>query len=740
MSLIFDFETRSACNLLTRGAYVYAEHPSTDALLASFKLSKLEGQTLNREEEIWKAHGGPINALCRWTNGEPMPAYLKAYVAAGGEICAHNAAFERLIWWHVMHTKHGWTKPKLQQFRCTAATAAAMSLPRSLDKLGEALNLKTKKDKSGYDLIRIHSVPQGFDIHGNPIWHKLANDPSSLARFHDYCDVDVLAEEEAHHRLVPLSDSEMQVYWLNETINDRGLRIDTASAHSALEIAEKTKIAINAELFHVTDGAVPAFTLTARLKEWVYSQGVSLAALDKDEVDAAMHRDLPDNVRRALELRIEAGKSSVDKIEAMLRSTTNDGTVKGVFLHHGAGQTGRFSAKNVQLHNLPRPRKIFEDNHPRLDILFDAIRTGDPDYLHSIYGKELGRPLHLLADAVRSFIWAKPGYNFIGADYASIEGRLAAWFGRERWKLDAYRELDQGRGFGLYEMAAAGIYNIPVEKVTKQQRQVGKIAELALGFGGGAGALSRMAHANRLDLSTVYQVLWDMADEPKQYMASKRYEENIKREDATAIDLGREAYISAVLIVQRWREQHPGISSAWHSLMAAAFEAVHSPKTVIPVRGLPSTAYLVAHGFLWLRLPSGRCLAYGSPEVREVEVPWSDKTQEPAKRERQPAVTVRGVGANNAWTRYPLNISICFNNLVQGFARDILCNGMLNVEKAGYPVVLHCHDEAMAEVPKGFGDVEEFERLMCAVPPSWPEMDSLPLSASGFQLKRYAKA
>ena len=143
MSLIFDFETRSTVNLIDRGAYVYAEHPSTDALLASFKLS-VKGEP-NREEQIWIAHGGPVNQICRWTNGQPMPEYLRAYVEAGGEICAHNAAFERLIWWNVMHPKHGWLKPKLEQFRCTAATAAAMSLPRSLDRLGRALALRSRK-------------------------------------------------------------------------------------------------------------------------------------------------------------------------------------------------------------------------------------------------------------------------------------------------------------------------------------------------------------------------------------------------------------------------------------------------------------------------------------------------------------------------------------------------------------------------------------------------------------------
>ena len=737
MSLIFDFETRSPCNLIDRGVYIYAEHPDTDALLASFKLSIAEHEVFNTAQRAWIDARGPVNAICRWRNGEPMPPYLKAYVEAGGEICAHNAAFERLIWWNVMHIKHGWLKPKLEQFRCTAATAAAMSLPRSLDRLGDALGLKIKKDKKGSELIKIHSVPRGFDIEGKPVWHPLHNDPESLEAFHAYCDVDVLSEEEAHSRLIPLSDEEMEVYWLNERINDRGLRIDTASAHSAIELAEKTKDKINKELFELTGGAAPAFTLTARIKEWVHKQGIPVTVLDKDAVEELLHLELPPKVRRVLELRIDAGKSSVDKLAAMLKATCRDGTVKGVFLHHGAGQTGRFSARLVQLHNMPRPRKIFEDAHPRLDVLFEAIRTGDPDYIQSLYGKELGRPLHLLADAVRSFIWAKPNHTFIGGDFSSIEGRIAAWYGREDWKIKAFEALDRGEGAGIYETTAAGIYNIPVQGVSKPQRQVGKIAELALGFGGGVGALSRMAKTSRLDLSTVYPNLWEVAGDDRRWKAVARYEENVKRQDATAIELGREAYIAGNLIVQGWREKHAGIAQAWRSLINAAMEAVHAPGMVVPAHGIPHVAYLVKHGFLWLRLPSGRCLAYGAPEVREVEVPWADKTQEPAKREKQPAVTVRGVGANNAWMRYPLNLSITYNNLVQGTARDLLVHAMHNVERAGYPVVLHAHDELVAEVHKDFGSVEEIERLMCDMPP-WAA--GLPMAAAGFRLKRYAKA
>jgi DNA polymerase len=386
---------------------------------------------------------------------------------------------------------------------------------------------------------------------------------------------------------------------------------------------------------------------------------------------------------------------------------------------------------------MPRPRKVFEDAHIRPDILFDAIRTGDPDVLNLMYGDVLGRPLHLLADSLRSFIWAAPNHKLIGGDFSSIEGRIAAWYGRDEWKLQAYRDLDAGIGKGLYEVAAAGIYNIPVEQVSKQQRQVGKVSELALGFGGGVGALSRMARASRLDFATVYPSLWDITEKEKREQAVERYEQNKERGDNTANELSREAYVAAELVKFAWRIKHPGTVRAWRSLIDAAFTATNSPNIPIPAVGIPYARYINTHGFLWLQLPSGRCLAYGMPEIRPVEVPWADKNQEPSKREKQPAVTVRGVGANSAWTRYPLNISICYNNLVQATARDLLVHAMHNVEKNGYPIRMHVHDEIVSECPNSFGSVEEYEALM-RQSPDWAE--GLPLAAAGFTLKRYAKA
>lgn len=719
MTLRLDWETRSEVNLKTRGAHVYAMHPSTDALLASYKLDD-----------------GPLQ---RWRRGEPCPDAIRRHVETGGRIVAHNAQFERLIWWHVMSARHDWPCPAMEQFCCTAVTAAAMSLPRDLERLGDALDLSVKKDKRGKDLMKIHSIPTGFDADGRPIWHKLVDDPESMEAYHTYCDFDVLSEEAAERRLIPLSTEEMEVYWLNERINDRGLRIDTRSANAALRLMGKAKRRINSELTKLTGGYVTAVTQTAKLKTWIEQQGVGMASMDKDDVEELLHDvdDLPDRVRRALELRQEGAKPSVEKIGAMLDRVCDDGRARGVYLHHGAGQTGRFSSRGVQAHNMPKYRKDFEkaiEEGLRLDVLFDTIRTGEPEIVELMYGEKLGRPLHLLSDAVRSFIWAAPGHEFIDADYSSIEGRMAAWFAGEDWKLDAFKALDRGEGHGIYELAAAGIYGIPVETVTKAHRPTGKVAELSCQYQTGVGGIKKFARQNKIKLPTLYDALWAAADGEQREFVEKRFADRTAAHDPNTTALGRAGWIAAELIKVGWRGKHPMIVSAWQLLEDAATEAVLSPGVQCQAIGV---RYLVRHGFLWCQLPSGRCLAYGAPKYQDVEAPWADKTLEPAKREKKKSITVRGVDAQTErWERFPIYGGSLFNNVVQGAARDILVNGMRKAEAAGYPIVLHTHDEMAAEVPRGFGDLASFERLICELPP-WAA--GMPLTAGGWRGKRYRK-
>jgi DNA polymerase len=706
-----DLETRSDVDI-NLGVYRYVESPHFKILIACYRIDD-----------------GPLQT---WTYAQPPPADLLNHISTGGEISAFNAAFERLCLENHAR-RHGWPMPRLEQFRCTAVTAAAMGLPRSLDRAAVALGTTAQKDKRGKALIKKFSIPSG----PGPVWNEPEDHPEDFAAFADYCKKDVEAEEEIARRLIPLSDSEMRVYHLNERINDRGIRIDIASARAALRLADRAKHQIDLDIAKLTNNQVPTITAIGRLKEWMASRGVPVSSLGKDDIDDLEHlTDLPVDVRQALELRREGGKTSVSKIQTMLNVANADGRARGLYLHHGAGQTGRFSSKSIQVHNLTKYRKIFEDAKVRQSELFDAIRTGDPDVLRLQYGDELGRPMALLSDSIRGFLWADEGCELIDADYSSIEGRIAAWYGHEEWKLEAFRALDRGEGHGIYELAAAGIYCIPVEEITNDKRPVGKVAELALGFAGSVGALSRMARANKMNLASVFAPLWEAADHERRESARKRYEERLKAHDELAQTLGHDAWFSAELIKIGWRARHPGICGNWKAVERAAYAAVESAGSVIEPDGIPAIRYLVRHGYLWCRLPSGRCLAYANPQIRDVEVPWADKTLEPAKREKQSAVTVRGIGANNQWIRYPLNRSILYNHLVQSSARDILVHGMLNAEAAGFPIVLHTHDEAAAEVPRGSRTVKEFEDIM-SVLPEWAS--GLPITASGWAGKRYRK-
>ena len=418
----------------------------------------------------------------------------------------------------------------------------------------------------------------------------------------------------------------------------------------------------------------------------------------------------------------------------MLARVSEDDRARGVYLHHGAGQTGRFSSRGVQAHNMPKYRKVFEDADLDPAALFAAIRTEHPDFLRETYGPELGRPLHLLSDAVRGFIWAAPGCEIMVADYSSIEGRMAAWFAGEVWELEAYRALDRGEGAGIYELNAADMYQIPVERVTKAQRKGGKVRALACAYQTGAGGIRKFARQEKIKLPPLYPALWSVAEDETRRYVEGRFKERIAKHDPNALALGREGWIAAELIKIGWRNKHPRIVATWAALEEAAIAATANPGHKFEVIGC---SYLVAHDFLWCRLPSGRCLAYGKPKRQEAEAPWADPTLEPLLRERKLSLTARGVEAQTEkWTRAPIYGGSLFNNVVQGSARDILVHGMFKAETRYGELIGHTHDEMLIEVPIRSTDVEEFENLICETP-DWAR--GLPLRAAGFVSKRYAK-
>jgi DNA polymerase len=705
-----DFETRSRIDLIKRGTYVYAADSSTEVLMASYSFD--DGATIRR-----------------WRIGQPCPDDLAAHVKAGGEIHAWNAQFERLIWWHCLP---GWPRPKLEQFKCTAAVARALSLPGSLDKIGQALQLPAKKDKEGSRLIKLFSVPQPDGSFTPP-------EGPEFERFHDYCDQDVRTEGAAAKQMIPLSNKEWAAYHLGERINDRGIRIDTQSAFAALRIVQQAKEAADSELFRLTDGAVEKHSQGARLVAWLQSRGVPAEKAARQDLEALLEDpDTPDDARLAMTLRLLASKAAVGKLNTMLTRVSRDSRSRGNFLFYGAG-TGRFSSLGWQAHNLARPRIIFAKASPEPATLFRAIRQGDASLLPLLYGDELGKPMHLMADAMRSFLWADPGKELMVADYSGIEGALTAWFCREEWKIEAMAELLTPEGKkkpDMYLRAAGGIFGVPAESIPKSddRRQIGKVSELSLGYEGGVSAFYSMARNYGLDLSAAYVPVWAAASDERRANAEKRLKESTTKGHAATKLLSREAWLAAELVKVGWRATHPMVVEGWKILKNAAAEAVENPGVRVAALGV---TFLVQRGFLWCLLPSGRVLAYGAPSIREVEVPWADQTKPKSEREKQPAVTVLGTSGGKLM-RYALYGGLLMENIIQALARDILVHGMHNAERLGYATIMHVHDEVIAEVPRGWGDEAEFKAALLDLEP-W--CTDLPLGVGDIhRMKRYRKA
>lgn len=734
MSVEIDFETRSPVDLRKCGAFVYWEHPEAVVLLGSYTID-----------------GGPVR---RWRMGEPMPDDLREAVDMGKTISAHNSQFE-ILCFEWLSRNAGWTMPRYEQFRCTAATAAAMALPRDLKTLGEVLDLDVQKDKDGYRLMRMFSIP---DKHGQ--FKDAADFPAEFEAYHRYCDLDVLTEAEADKRLVPLSEDEQDLWQLSERINRRGVRIDVASARAAIRLADKAAAELNAEMDALTGGAVKKVSEVARLITWCAEQGFDLPSADKNAIDEALGcSDLPPQVRTALELRQEGAKTSVKKIEAMLARASADGRVRGSYMYHGAS-TGRWTSMGVNFANMPRPRRVFEDAHLNTQTLFRAFRSEDPAVLRALYGDDLGRPLHLISDAVRGFVWAAPGHDLVQADYSGIEGAVIAWLAEEDWKLAAMHEIIRDPKIpDMYRQTAARILSLPLDVVDKKhwaRQAVGKVSELALGFQGGVSAFASMAAIYHVDLDALYAPVWEKASPEERERAERRHASVLKRSKEASDRMSREAWLACEIIKRGWREQNSKISASWRDAEAAVRQAVENPGAVTEAIRCKFVSRI---GYLWTQLPSGRCLAYAGPRlssqvwacVRLDDGEWSDpEVMDRDEAERQserglckiegdtsPKITFLSVdGTTKKWRRSALYGGLIVQNATQAVARDLLVNGMRKAEAAGYPVVSHVYDEIITEVPRGFGDLAEFERLICELP-GWAA--GLPLTSGGWRGKRYRK-
>jgi len=610
-----------------------------------------------------------------WIPGDPVPPeFIEAAQNPHWIVAAQGDHFETAIEQYITAPRFGWPEIQPAQHCCTMAAASALGLPARLSMAADALELANRKDVAGERLMHQMSKPRHARQGEDPSQVHWFDDDDRLRRLHDYCRQDVEVERELFDRLPLLSATEHTLWALSCRINERGFCVDRQFAEAARRIAQAAAPKIDADLAEITSGAVTGINQVARLLEWLQDQGCTAKKLDRKAIERQLEKeDLPPAVRRVLELRLGGAQAAVKKIDALLGRAGADHRVRGAFRYHGAS-TGRWAGEGYQPQNLKRP--VVED----VDAAIAAVATGDYEHVCRLYP----RPLSVVGDCSRSMICAAPGHVLIGADFSSIESRVLAWIAGEEWKLDAYRRYDATRDprDEVYCETACKIFRVPSGSYTKDspERGVGKTCDLAFGYMGGLGAWRKF--------------------EPDRF--TDQEVETFKTE---------------------WRAAHPAIKRFWHDIDRAAKTAVRERGRVVRC---DRVSFKCAGAFLFLKLPSGRKLAYPQPRIKAVDehnqvVVFADNGAGQFHDCRH------GDGAyGGLWTE----------NVVSGIARDLLAEAMLRIEAAGYPIVLHVHDEIVAEVPIGFGSAEEFTRLMTRKP-AWAL--ELPIAAGAGTGQRYCK-
>lgn len=665
-----DIETRSTVDLKGAGLHRYFEDATTDVLIVRWKLGDLEG--------------GLADLLF---DGLTHPLFM--HVTTGGIVAGHNIAFDREGWNTKIAPFYGWPTITIEQSDCTQARCAAIAAPQALEAAGKALNLKITKDTEGHRLMMRMCKPKKRHEDGSLEWHET---PEQIGRLSAYCAQDVLSECEIDRVVPPLSPSERRVWQLDQHINARGVRLDADMIGRALGVAEIANLKAAERIFELTDGEVQRTTETAKIVSWLNARGIPATSIAKSEHEELLIRaDLFDDpvAREVIELRRASAKSSVAKYRSMEKSLCRDGRSRGTLNYHGAS-TGRWAGRLWQPQNLPRILDYAGDVRTLHTVL---ASTDDPRQAYDLAAMMFDNPLEILSRALRSMIVAAPGKTLIGGDYSNIEGRVNAWLAGETWKVNAFADYDAGTGDDLYVLAYGRAFNIIPSQVTKEQRQIGKVMELSMGYQGGVRAFQKMGANYAVSVSD------ERADELK----------------------------------HAWRDAHPAIVSSWWELQDAAISAVRNPGVKVPCLS-GRVQYMVKHGILWCRLPSGRALSYIGPRIVN-QVYINDEGEEEVTD--RPAVGFMGLNSTTKkWEMQRLYGGLQCENIVQATARDILVEGMFRLEDAGYPLILTVHDENITEVPEGFGSPEELAELMSVIP-EWAE--GLPVAVSPWEDARYVK-
>jgi len=645
-NLWLDFETRSRCDLSSKGVYNYAQDGTTDVLCMSYAFDDDEVVT--------------------WRPTDPFPQSVRDHT---GPIYAHNAAFERLIFWYVLQCNF-----QLEQFVCTAAQARANCLPGSLEDVGRAISSSMRKDHRGAQLIRLLSIPKSDGTFNE--------DPALMAEMVRYCETDVRAMRAISKAMRPLSDVELADYHTNERINDRGVLLDLPLAQAAIRYASVELEEIETLVADLTEGQIKSVR-SPKMKTWVMErvgpQALKMMETYKDgdlkySIDKTVRANLlafaqenpdeiPAHVADVIQCADDLWASSVAKFSRLASlADEDDHRVRGAFVFAGGSATGRASSYGAQVHNFTRKCAAEPD-----DVRHAMVRG------HSVVPRFGKRVTDVLKGMLRPALIPAPGKQFVVADWSAVEARVTAWASADPQAEDVLQVFREGRD--IYKREAAGIYRVPEASVDKEQRQIGKVAILSLGFGGSIGAFSAMGRN--------YGVIMAESD-------SRR-------------------------IVDAWRRANAWAVRYWGKLEEAYTRALRNPGREFSAGRV---TYLYDKQHLWYALPSGRILCYPFAKFEGDEITYVKAAWKPAADAKE-------------WPRARLWRGLACENITQAVANDLLRHALRQLPD----VVLHVHDEIVLETADPDAP-NTLKQVMCT-PPDWAA--GLPLSAEVEVMNRYGK-
>lgn len=656
--LSIDLETKSGTDLSKSGVYKYTEDPEFEILLFGYSVN-----------------GGEVSEVdvaC----GEQIPEDVLRAIADENVVkWAFNAAFERvcLSAWLQKHRPDLFCSYSIPEdsvgnylnpvsWRCSMIWAAYIGLPLSLEGVGAVLKLQDQKMSEGKGLIKYFSVPcKPTKVNGGRTWNRPEHEPGKWGLFKAYNKRDVEVEMAIQKALIrfPVPESVWEEYHLSEEINDRGILLDKEMVRQAIQLDALSRDELSAEMQHLTKMDNP--NSVAQMKQWLADHGLEVESLDKKAVKELL-KTVPPELAKALELRQQLARSSVKKYIAMENCVCADGRCRGMFQFYGANRSGRWAGRLIQLQNLPQ-------NHiPDLAQARSLVKAGDYDMLRLLYEDVPDT----LSQLIRTAFIPKAGFKFIVSDFSAIEARVIAHLAGETWRTEVFRKNGD-----IYCASASNMFGVPVEKhgVNGHLRQKGKIAELALGYGGSVGALKAMG----------------------------------------ALDMGLQEDELHPL-VSAWRQSNPNIVSFWWDVDDAVKDAIRG-RTATETHGI---RFIYQSGMLFIALPSGRRLAYVKPKIGE-------------NRFGGESVTYEGVGATKKWERIESYGPKFVENIVQAISRDILCYAMRTLSHCF--ICGHIHDELIIEASMGV-DLKAVCEQMGRVPPWLP---GAVLRADGYETEWYRK-